>query len=102
MAGTDATAPEDVFVLDSQDGPLVFDRGAAVLTRGDDEIHLTNTEFRLLSVLAENAGRVLEPQLAPRARVGPRLLRRRAHRRRARASPAQEARDRAELSVDVW
>ena len=41
------------------DGPLVFDRGAAVLARGEREIHLTNTEFRLLSVLAENAGRVL-------------------------------------------
>ena len=50
---------EDVFVLDSQGGPLVFDRGAAVLTRGDEEIHLTNTEFRLLGVLADNAGRVL-------------------------------------------
>ena len=37
----------------------MFDRGAAVLARGDQEIHLTNTEFRLLSVLAENAGRVL-------------------------------------------
>ena len=30
-----------------------------VLTRGDEEIHLTNTEYRLLSVLADNAGRVL-------------------------------------------
>jgi DNA-binding response OmpR family regulator len=48
-----------VFVLDAQDGPMVFDRGAAMLTRGDEEIHLTNTEFRLLSVLADNAGRVL-------------------------------------------
>jgi DNA-binding response OmpR family regulator len=50
---------EDVFVLDSSHGPLVFDRGAAVLTRGSVEIRLTHTEFRLLSVLAENAGRVL-------------------------------------------
>ncbi|MDF1605792.1 response regulator transcription factor [Nocardioides sp. YIM 152315] len=49
----------DAFVLDAQDGPLVFDRGAATLARGDDEIHLTNTEFRLLGVLADNAGRVL-------------------------------------------
>ena len=59
MAGTESREHVDVFVLDGQEGPLVFDRGAAVLTRGSDEIHLTNTEFRLLSVLAENAGRVL-------------------------------------------
>ena len=59
MGGADERRPEDVFVLDSQEGPLVFDRGAAVLTRGAQEIHLTNTEFRLLGVLAENAGRVL-------------------------------------------
>jgi DNA-binding response OmpR family regulator len=50
---------DDVVVLDREDGPLVFDRGAAQLTRADREIHLTITEFRLLSVLADNAGRVL-------------------------------------------
>lgn len=49
----------DVFVLDSEDGPLIFDQGAAQLMRGTVEIHLTMTEYRLLSVLAENAGRVL-------------------------------------------
>ncbi len=49
----------EVFVLDSELGPLVFDRGAATLTRGQREIHLTITEYRLLSVLAENPGRVL-------------------------------------------
>jgi DNA-binding response OmpR family regulator len=49
----------DVFTLDSQLGPLVFDRGAAILARGEQEIHLTNTEFRLLGVLVDNAGRVL-------------------------------------------
>lgn len=60
MGGPGETrARDDVFVLDGQDGPLVFDRGAAALSRGDDEIHLTNTEFRLLSVLVDNAGRVL-------------------------------------------
>jgi DNA-binding response OmpR family regulator len=48
-----------VFVLDSRCGPLVFDRGAAQLRRGEHEIHLTITEFRLLSVLVENAGLVL-------------------------------------------
>jgi len=59
LGGTDVRATEDALVLDSVDGPLVFDRGAALLTRGDSEIHLTHTEYRLLSVLAENAGRVL-------------------------------------------
>ncbi|HYG92207.1 MAG TPA: response regulator transcription factor [Nocardioides sp.] len=58
MAGTQPREA-DVFVLDAQDGPLVFDRGAAALTRGGDEVHLTNTEFRLLSVLVDHAGRVL-------------------------------------------
>ena len=48
----------EVCLLDA-DGPLVFDRAAALLTRGETEVHLTNTEFRLLSVLTENAGRVL-------------------------------------------
>jgi DNA-binding response OmpR family regulator len=50
---------DDVFVLDSGNGPLVFDRGAAILTRGSRELHLTNTEFRLLGVLVDHAGRVL-------------------------------------------
>jgi DNA-binding response OmpR family regulator len=50
---------EDVLTLDADEGPLRLDVGAAVLRRGDEEIHLTQTEFRLLSVLAQNAGRVL-------------------------------------------
>ena len=54
-----APATHDVFVLDAANGPLVFRRAAAQLTRGEREIHLTMTEYRLLSVLAENAGRVL-------------------------------------------
>jgi DNA-binding response OmpR family regulator len=59
MAGTAPADDASVFVLDGTDGPLVFDRGAAALTRGTEEIHLTHTEFRLLSALTENAGRVL-------------------------------------------
>ena len=59
MANSDPRRPEDVIVLDRADGPLVFDRGAAILTRAGKEIHLTNTEFRLLSVLSEHAGLVL-------------------------------------------
>ena len=53
----------DVDVLDSTDGPLVFDRAAAVLSRGQTPIHLTHTEFRLLEVLVENAGRVLSREV---------------------------------------
>jgi DNA-binding response OmpR family regulator len=60
MAGEgDRVRQDDVFVLDGEDGPLVFDRGAAILTRGQEEIHLTNTEYRLLGVLVDHAGRVL-------------------------------------------
>ncbi|WP_242665408.1 MULTISPECIES: response regulator transcription factor [unclassified Nocardioides] len=59
MGSSDTRGPEDALVLDSVAGPLVFDQGAGTLTRGSAEIHLTHTEFRLLGVLAENAGRVL-------------------------------------------
>ena len=57
--GTSRPREADVFVLDAQDGPLVFDKGAAALSRGEDEVHLTNTEFRLLGVLVDHAGLVL-------------------------------------------
>ena len=57
--GSDQESTEDAVVLDPDAGPLLFDIGAAVLRRGDTELHLTQTEFRLLSVLAQNAGRVL-------------------------------------------
>jgi len=46
-------------VLDSANGPLVFDASAAQLRRADEIVHLTHTEYRLLVALAENAGRVL-------------------------------------------
>lgn len=62
-ADTGSAEPGDtsgeVWVLDSVDGPLVFDRAAAHLSRGEREIHLTMTEYKLLSVLSENLGRVL-------------------------------------------
>ena len=50
---------DDGFVLDSHEGPLVFDRRAAILARGQEQIHLTGTEFRLLGVLVDHAGQVL-------------------------------------------
>lgn len=49
----------EVVVLDGVDGPLVFDRAAAHLRRGDRDIHLTMTEYKLLTVLTDNVGRVL-------------------------------------------
>jgi len=49
----------EVMTLDSQEGPLVFDIGAAMLRRGQAEVHLTITEYRLLVCLAEHAGKVL-------------------------------------------
>lgn len=55
----DGSRPSDVVVLDAVDGPLVFHRAGAQLVRGDRDIHLTMTEYRLLSVLTENIGRVL-------------------------------------------
>ncbi len=60
LAGDPAQSGADGgFVLDSHDGPLVFDRRAAILARGQEQIHLTSTEFRLLGVLVDHAGQVL-------------------------------------------
>ncbi len=56
------TDPADVVVLDSQIG-LVLDRGAAVLSRAETQVHLTHTEFRLLSVLIDHVGRVLSREI---------------------------------------
>ncbi len=55
----DGSATAEVVVLDDVEGPLVFDRAAAHLRRGDREIHLTMTEYKLLTVLSDNLGRVL-------------------------------------------
>ncbi|GAA1448772.1 response regulator transcription factor [Mycobacterium cookii] len=55
----DGGPSQDEVVLDSAEGPLVFRPAAAQLLRGDREIHLTMTEYRLLSVLVDHLGRVL-------------------------------------------
>ncbi|WP_344194014.1 response regulator transcription factor [Pedococcus aerophilus] len=49
----------DVVVVDSQHGPLVLDIGAGVLRRGESQVHLTVTEFRLLREMSDATGRVL-------------------------------------------
>jgi DNA-binding response OmpR family regulator len=46
-------------VLDSTAGPLVLSVDAGTVRRGDDDVHLTLTEFRLLCELASPPGRVL-------------------------------------------
>ncbi|MFN8594586.1 MAG: response regulator transcription factor [Anaerolineae bacterium] len=43
-------------------GPLTIDLAQHVVTRGEDEVKLTATEFKLLAYLAANAGRVLTHQ----------------------------------------
>jgi DNA-binding response OmpR family regulator len=48
----------DQVVIDSRGGPLVLDRGAGVVRRGDETVPVTVTEYRLLCALAEPAGRV--------------------------------------------
>lgn len=56
----DAAASEEV-VLDSVQ-PLLLDRAAARVRRGEEDVHLTVTEFRLLSELASPPRRVLSRQ----------------------------------------
>ncbi len=55
------TTPGDdgAVVLDSERGPLVLDSRAGVVRRGEDLIHVTVTEFRLLVELADSAGQVI-------------------------------------------
>ncbi|MBB2899283.1 DNA-binding response OmpR family regulator [Kineococcus radiotolerans] len=52
-----------VLVLDSRSGPLVLDAAAGAVRRGESEVRLTVTEFRLLRELADPPGRVLSRQV---------------------------------------
>jgi DNA-binding response OmpR family regulator len=55
-----AAEPEPDLVLDSTGPvPLVLSPSAGTVRRGDQEVHLTLTEYRLLSELAHAPGRVL-------------------------------------------
>jgi two-component system KDP operon response regulator KdpE len=49
------TVEESVIVVDQ----LTIDLGAHTVRRGDQEIHLTKTEFKLLALLAKNLGKVM-------------------------------------------
>lgn len=57
------SAEAEVSVLDSTGGPLVLDWGAGVVRRGEHELHVTTTEFRLLCELNQPPGRVLSRQV---------------------------------------
>ena len=60
-AGSGGDAGDDDatrLVLDAIDPSLVLDMGAGTARRGDDDIHLTVTEYRLLCELASPPGRV--------------------------------------------
>jgi DNA-binding response OmpR family regulator len=55
VAGVHPTPPETRQVI----GPLVIDRARCQVTQGGSPIHLTPTEYRLLSVMAEHPNQVL-------------------------------------------
>ncbi|WP_326540071.1 two-component system response regulator KdpE [Pseudorhodoferax sp.] len=52
-------------------GEVELDRGARLVRRAGQEVHLTPTEYRLLTVLAANAGRVLTQRQLLREVWGP-------------------------------
>ena len=66
VAGGDETA-EAVFRF----GEVELDRAARIVRRAGAEVHLTPTEYRLLSVLVANAGRVLTQRQLLREVWGP-------------------------------
>lgn len=52
-------APREIALDAADEGPLLLDREGGLVRRGDEEIKLTLTEFRLLCELADVPGRVL-------------------------------------------
>jgi two-component system KDP operon response regulator KdpE len=65
--GGDEPAAEAVFRF----GEIELDRGARIVRRAGSEVHLTPTEYRLLSILVANAGRVLTQRQLLREVWGP-------------------------------
>ena len=63
----DEPAAEAVFRF----GEIELDRAARIVRRAGAEVHLTPTEYRLLSVLVANAGRVLTQRQLLREVWGP-------------------------------
>lgn len=69
-ATADGRAPEEADPLFNF-GDVEIDRRARLVRRGGAEVHLTPIEYRLLSVLVANAGRVLTHRQLPREVWGP-------------------------------
>ncbi|GKS86861.1 two-component system response regulator KdpE [Acidovorax sp. SUPP1855] len=65
--GLTPVAEEPVFRF----GDIEVDRNARVVRRGHAEVHLTPTEYRMLSVLVANAGRVITQRQLLREVWGP-------------------------------
>ncbi|MFD1811092.1 response regulator [Rhodococcus gannanensis] len=53
------SAPVDIVLDDDPKAPLVLSPAGGVVRRGDKQVHLTLTEFRLLCELAQSPGMVL-------------------------------------------
>ncbi|NNH71337.1 response regulator transcription factor [Nocardia uniformis] len=53
----------DIVLDDDSIPPLVLSRESGMLRRGNEEVHLTLTEFRLLCELSESPGRVLSREM---------------------------------------
>lgn len=66
-AASSEEVPEALFRF----GEIELDRAARIVRRAGAEVHLTPTEYRLLSVLAANAGRVLTQRQLLREVWGP-------------------------------
>jgi len=66
-AAAGGEAPEPVFRF----GEIEIDRGARLVRRAGEEVQLTPTEYRLLSVLVASAGRVLTQRQLLREVWGP-------------------------------
>jgi two-component system KDP operon response regulator KdpE len=66
-SGGDEPVAEAVFHF----GEIELDRGARIVRRAGSEVHLTPTEYRLLSILVANAGRVLTQRQLLREVWGP-------------------------------
>ncbi|PZQ74144.1 MAG: two-component system response regulator KdpE [Variovorax paradoxus] len=69
--GTAPAADEALFRFGEGEGAVEVDRTARLVRRAGAEVHLTPTEYRLLTVLVANAGRVLTQRQLLREVWGP-------------------------------
>lgn len=69
--GAAPSADEALFRFGEGEGAVEVDRAARLVRRAGAEVHLTPTEYRLLTVLVANAGRVLTQRQLLREVWGP-------------------------------